>query len=129
MFSQEALKFWGHAHVDYSKQSVQFHMQLHEWKMTKVELCQILTKAYEDTHLLKEHIVSNEVTQEHLYALHIQVKCTVKQVHEASHNVDRLINTALKQMTLNVDTIHDFGTVLCTIPFDTLMIQDFYCSL
>ena len=129
MFSQEALKFWGCAHVNYSEQSVQFCMQLHEWKMTKVELCQILTKAYEDTHLLKEHIVSNEVTQEHLYALHIQVKCTVKQVHEASHNVDRLINTALKQMTLNVDVICDFGTMLCTIPFNTLTIQDFYHSL
>jgi len=128
-FSQEALKFWGRAHVDYSEQSVQFHTQLHEWKMTKVELRQILAKAYEDTRLLKEHVVSNEVTQEHLYALHIQVKCMAKQVREASRNVDRLINTVLKQMTLNVDAIRDFGTMLRAIPFDTLTIQDFYRSL
>jgi len=87
-FSQEALKFWGHAHVDYSEQSVQFRTQLHEWKTTKVELRQILAKAYEDTRLLKEHVVSNEVTQEHLYALHIQVKRTAKQVRKASRNVD-----------------------------------------
>src|SRR5258708_14630688 len=56
VFSQEALKFWGHAHVDYSEQSVQFRTQLHEWKTTKVELHQILAKAYEDTHC-KQHKV------------------------------------------------------------------------
>src|SRR5258708_13065148 len=32
-------------------------------------------------------------------------------------------------MTLNVDTIRDFGTLLHVIPFDTLTTQDFYCSI
>ena len=32
-------------------------------------------------------------------------------------------------MSLNVDAIRDFGTILCSIPFDTLSIQDFYCSI
>src|SRR5258708_37767708 len=67
--------------------------------------------------------------QDHLYTLHNQVKHTAKQVQEASHRVDRLIGTALKQMTLNVDTIRDFGTLLHAIPFDTLMTQDFYHSI
>ncbi len=40
-----------------------------------------------------------------------------------------LIGTALKQMTLNIDTIRDFGTLLCVILFNMLTTQDFYCSI
>src|SRR5258708_4720125 len=90
-FTKEALKNWGQAHIDNSEQSVQFHIQLQEWKDTKVKLQNILEKAYQDTRLLKEHVVSNEVMQDHLYALHNQVKCTAKQVQEASCRVNRLI--------------------------------------
>src|SRR5258708_5192533 len=32
-------------------------------------------------------------------------------------------------MTLNVKVVHDFRTVLCAIPFDTLSIPDFYHSI
>src|SRR5258707_13996682 len=32
-------------------------------------------------------------------------------------------------MTLNINTIRDFGTLLHVIPFDMLMTQDFYCSI
>src|SRR5260221_3300884 len=32
-------------------------------------------------------------------------------------------------MTLNINAIRDFGTLLCVIPFDMLMTQDFYCSI
>jgi len=32
-------------------------------------------------------------------------------------------------MMLNIDTIRDFGTLLCVIPFDMLMTQDFYHSI
>ena len=32
-------------------------------------------------------------------------------------------------MTLNVKAVHDFGTVLHAIPFNTLSIPDFYCSI
>ncbi len=32
-------------------------------------------------------------------------------------------------MTLNVDAVRDFGTVLRAIPFDTLEVQDFYRSI
>ncbi len=82
-FTPEALRSWGRAHMDHmdhSEQTIQFRTQLHKWKSTKQELCKVLSKAYEDTHLLKEHVVSNEVTQEHLYVLHIQVKWTAKQI-------------------------------------------------
>ena len=64
-----------------------------------------MNQAYEETRKLKEHVVSNEVTQEHLFALHMQVKCTAMHVREASQNVDQLISIAMKQMTLNVDAI------------------------
>ncbi len=47
----------------------------------------------------------------------------------ASQNVDLLISITLKQMTLNVDAVQDFGTVLRAIPFDTLEVQDFYQSI
>src|SRR5258708_39137474 len=87
-FTKEALKNWGQAHIDNSEQSVQFCIQLREWKDTKVKLRNILEKAYQDTQLLKEHVVSNEVTQDHLYTLHNQVKCTAKKVQQASHRVD-----------------------------------------
>ena len=92
----------------------------------KEDLQKILMKAYEETRALKEHVVSNNVTQEHLYTLHIQVKRTATRVREVSHNIDQLIGVALKQMTLNVDAVRDFGTVLQSIPFDTLGVQDFY---
>ena len=129
VFTKEALKNWGWAHIDNSEQSVQFCIQLQEWKDTKVKLHNILEKAYQDTRLLKEHVVSNKVMQDHLYMLHNQVKQTAKQVQEASHRVDQLIGTALKQMMLNVNAIRDFGTLLCAIPFNILMTQDFYCSI
>ncbi len=73
-FMKEALKNWGRAHIDNSEQSVQFHIQLREWKDAKVKLRNILKKAYQDTRLLKEHVVSNKVMQDHLYMLHNQVK-------------------------------------------------------
>ncbi len=104
-FTPEALKNWGHAHLDQSEQSTCFHAQLKEWKEMKQELHETLVQAYEDTRGLKEHVVSNDVTQEHLYALHIQVKHTAKWVREASRNVDQLINIAVKQMMLNVDAV------------------------
>ncbi len=128
-FTPEALKNWGRAHLDQSEQSTRFHAQLKEWKETKRELHKTLAQAYEDTRGLKEHVVSNDVTQEHLYTLHIQVKRTAKRVREASRNVDQLIDVAVKQMTLNVDAVRDFGTVLRTIPFDALEIPDFYRSI
>ena len=73
-FTPEALRNWGQAHENHSEQTLQFHTQLHEWKCTKQDLCTILGKAYEETQVLKEHVISNDVTQEHLYMLHIQVK-------------------------------------------------------
>ncbi len=88
-----------------------------------------MAQAYKDTCELKEYVISNEVTQEHLYALHMQVKHTAKRVRMASQNIDLLISIALKQMTLNVDTVRDFSTVLRAIPFDTLEVQDFYRSI
>ncbi len=48
-FTKEALKNWGRAHIDNSEQSVQFRIQLREWKDTKVKLQNILEKAYQDT--------------------------------------------------------------------------------
>ncbi len=48
-FMKEALKNWGQAHIDNSEQSVQFRIQLREWKDAKVKLCNILEKAYQDT--------------------------------------------------------------------------------
>ena len=50
-------------------------------------------------------------------------------VHDASLDIDHLIEIAIKQMTLNVDAVHNFGTILHSIPFDTLSIQDFYHSI
>ena len=79
-FMKEALKSWGQAHIDNSEQSIQFHIQLQEWKNIKIELHNIFEKAYQDTQLLKEHVVSNKVTQDHLYTLHNQVKHMAKQV-------------------------------------------------
>src|SRR5260221_3631435 len=32
-------------------------------------------------------------------------------------------------MLLNIDAVRDFGTILCSIPFNTLSIQDFYHSI
>ena len=104
-FTQEALKTWGRAHLDQSEQTHHFHTQLKEWKEMKEDLWKILMRAYEEMRVLKEHVMSNDVTQEHLYALHIQVKCTATRVREASHNIDQLIGVALKQMTLNVVSI------------------------
>ncbi len=128
-FTPAALKNWGQAHEDHSAQATQFREQLKEWKHTKEDLRKIMNQAYEETRELKEHVISNEVTQEHLFALHMQVKCTATCVREASQNVDQLISIAMKQMTLNVDAIRDFGTVLRAILFNTLGIQDFYQSI
>jgi len=75
-FTPAALRNWGRAHEDQSVQAIQFHKQLKEWKNTKQDLQKIMAQAYEDTRELKEYVVLNEVTQEHLYALHMQVKCT-----------------------------------------------------
>ncbi len=76
--------------------------------------------------MLKQHVMSNDVTQDHIYALHCQVKHTAKHVRKASHGMDQLIEIALKQMMLNVDMVRDFGTVLHSIPFDMLSVQDLY---
>src|SRR5258708_29382705 len=105
VFTPAALKNWGRAHEDQSAQAIQFCKQLKEWKNTKQDLRKIMAQAYEDTCELKEYVISNEVTQEHLYALHMQVKRTATQVRMVSQNVDLLISIALKQMTLNVDTV------------------------
>ena len=43
--------------------------------------------------------------------------------------MDHLIDIALKQMTLNVDAVRDFGTILHSIPFNTLSVQDLYRSI
>ena len=51
-FTQDALKSWGHTHVDNTECSIQFHKQLHKWKSTKQELHDVLIKAYDDTRLL-----------------------------------------------------------------------------
>jgi len=128
-FTLEALKIWGSANTDHSEQAIQFHAQIREWKNTKMELQNVLMRVYEETRTLKQHVMSNEVTQDHLYALHNQVKHTAQRVREASLDVDRLIGVALKQMTLNIDAVRDFGTILHSIPFDTLSISDFYRSI
>ena len=88
-----------------------------------------MSHTYEETRVLKQHVVSNEVTQDHLYSLHNQVKHTTQQVCDALQDVDQLIEITIKQMSLNVDAVRDFGTILCSIPFDTLSIQDFYHSI
>ncbi len=100
-----------------------------EWKKTKVELQKVLSQVYEETSMLKQHVMSNDVTQDHIYVLHDQVKHTAKCVHEASQGMDHLIDIAIKQMMLNVDVVRDFRTVLCSIPFDALSIQDLYHSI
>ncbi|SRR5258708_4096677 len=128
-FTLEVLRNLGQAHLDHSEQTIQYHTQLNEWKHTKQDLHTILGKAYEEMQVLKEHIISNDVTQEHLYALHIQVKCSAMWVRDVTHNVGQLIGIALKQMTLNVEAVHNFGTILCAIPYNTLEIQDFYHSI
>src|SRR5260221_3425171 len=112
-----------------SKQTKHFRDQLREWKKTKVKLQKVLSQVYEETSMLKQHVMSNDVTQDHIYVLHDQVKHTAKCIHEASQGVDHLIDIAIKQMTLNVDVVRDFGTVLCSIPFDALSIQDLYRSI
>src|SRR5258707_1993871 len=61
--------------------------------------------------------------------LHIQVKHMALWVRDATCDVDQLISVALKQMMLNVEVVCNFGTVLCTIPYDTLEIHDFYDSI
>ncbi len=128
-FTPEALKVWGQVHIDNSERSLHFHDQLREWKKTKVELQKVLSQAYKETSKLKQHVISNEVTQDHIYVLHNQVKHTAKRVHKVSQGIDQLIDIALKQMMLNIDAVRDFSTVLHAIPFDTLSIQDFYRSL
>src|SRR5258707_9582646 len=126
----EALVHWGHANTDQSKHTVQFKTQLHEWRNTKIEgLQNVLSCTYKETCVLKQHVMSNKVTQDHLYSLHNQVKHTMQWVHDASQDINQLIEIAIKQMSLNVDAIRDFGTILCSIPFDTLSIQDFYHSI
>ncbi len=129
VFTPEALKHWGHANTDCSEHTMQFQSQLREWRNTKIELQNILLQAYDETCALKQHVVSNEVTQDHLYALHNQVKHTAQQVCDALLDIDHLIDIAIKQMMLNVDAIQDFGTILHSIPFDMLSVQDFYCSI
>src|SRR6266436_7951313 len=102
-FTPEALVHWGHANTDRSEHTVQFKTQLHEWRKTKIELQNVLLRTYEETHVLKQHVMSNKVTQDHLYSLHNQVKHTVQQVRDALQDVDRLIEITIKQMSLNVD--------------------------
>ena len=112
-----------------SKQTKHFRDQLREWKKTKVKLQKVLSQAYEETSMLKQHVMSNDITQDHIYVLHNQVKHTAKHVCEASQGMDHLIDIALKQMMLNVNMVRDFGTVLCSIPFDVLSVQDLYRSI
>ncbi len=128
-FSEEALNTWGHAHIDNSEQSIHFHTQLREWKHTMSELRVVLAKAYEETHLLTQYVISNEVSKDHIHTLHMQIKRTAFKVFEASQDVDNLITIALKQMILNVAAVWDFGMVLCAIPFNTLSIHNFYHSI
>src|SRR5258708_3186768 len=125
----EALVHWGHANTNRSEHTVQFKTQLCEWRNTKIELQNVLSRAYEETCVLKQHVMSNEVTQDHLYSLHNQVKHTAQRVHDALQDVDQLIEITIKQMSLNIDAVRDFGTILCSTPFDTLSIQDFYHSI
>src|SRR5258708_14973322 len=94
-----------------------------------MELQNVLMWAYEEMCTLKQHVMLNKVMQDHLYALHNQVKHTVQWVCKASLYVDRLIGVTLKQMTLNVDAVQDFSTILHSIPFDALYISDFYRSI
>src|SRR5260370_42133340 len=79
--------------------------------------------------LLKQYVIANEVTKDHIYTLHMQVRHTAIQVHQASQDVNQLIGVALKQMSLNIDAVKDFGTILHAIPFNTLSIKDFYCLI
>ncbi len=79
--------------------------------------------------MLKQHVVLNDVTQDHIYVLHDQVKHTAKCIREASQGMDHLIDIALKQMMLNVDMVRDFRTILRSIPFNMLSIQDLYRSI
>src|SRR5258708_5290784 len=129
VFTPEALVHWRHANTNRSEHTVQLKTQLCEWRNTKIKLQNVLSCAYEETRVLKQHVVSNKVTQDHLYSLHNQVKCTTQQVHDASQDVNRLIEITIKQMSLNINAVQDFGTILHSIPFDTLSIQDFYCSI
>ena len=87
-FTPEALVHWGHASTNRSEHTMQFKTQLREWRNTKIELQNVLSHAYEETRPLKQHVMSNEVTQDHLYALHNQVKHTMQWVHDASQDID-----------------------------------------
>ncbi len=87
-FTPEVLKIWGSANTDCSEQAIQFCAQIREWKNTKMELQNVLMQVYEEMHTLKQHVMSNEVMQDHLYALHNQVKHTVQWVCKASLDVD-----------------------------------------
>jgi len=104
-FMPEALVHWGHANTDRSEHTVQFKTQLCEWRNTKIELQNVLSHAYKETRVLKQHVMSNEVTQDHLYSLHNQVKHTTQQVCDALQDINRLIEIAIKQMLLNIDAI------------------------
>ncbi len=94
-FTPKALKVWRQVHIDNSECSLHFCDQLREWKKTKVELQKVLSQAYEEMSKLKQHVVLNEVTQDHIYALHNQVKHAAKCVCKASQGIDQLINIAL----------------------------------
>lgn len=126
---KSALKGWTKAHYDYSEQAKYYHMQVKEWKKTKVELNHLMAQAYEETKTLQEYVVENDVTRDHIRSLHHQVKRSCKKSRSASDQVDELIELAKKQMTLNVDAIKDFGTVLRAFPSDTLEVEDFYRSI
>ena len=126
---KSALKGWTKAHYDYLEQAKYYHMQVKEWKKTKVELNHLMAQAYEETKTLQEYVVENDVTRDHIRSLHHQVKRSCKKSRSASDQVDELIELAKKQMTLNVDAIKDFGTVLRAFPSDTLEVEDFYRSI
>ena len=105
------------------------YMQVKEWKKMKVELNYLMVQAYEETKTLQEYIVKNDVTRDHIHSLHHQVKHSCKKSQSVSDQVDELIKLTKKQMTLNVDAIKDFGTVLHAFPSDTLKVEDFYHSI
>ena len=123
------MKSWGRAHVDYTQQGMRYQNQVVKWKRTKKELYHFIAIAYNDTRNLKEHLVANDVSQDHLYSVHEQIKCTAKHLRKSSLSVQDLMKVAENQMTVNVEAIKDFGTLLRAIPHDSLEIQDFYRSI
>ena len=128
-FTKDALKTWGRAHVDYTQEGLRYQRQVSEWKRTRKELYNFIAHAYKETRLLKQHLIGNDVSQDHLYAVHEQIKSTAKALRKGSLSVADLMKVAETQMTVNVEAVRDFGTLLRAIPHDSLDIPDFYRSI